>query len=93
MLTKSKIAAIALGTSLVCSSAVQANQVSLETYVTHMVGQAMVVAQEEIQNNVRESVLNAAQKMSLNSATEIKTKVIIRDIKAKESEVVQVAAR
>lgn len=92
MFAKSKIAAIALTAGLVVSSNAQAVEVSLETYVTKLVNQAMTVAQQELQNSLTESVVNTAQKVNFIEDKAVKTRVTITDIKTKKVEVVKVAA-
>ena len=52
MFTKCKIAALALISTLVFTSTVQAENVTLEKYVSRMVNQATEVAQQEIKNNL-----------------------------------------
>lgn len=92
MFAKSKIAAIALTAGLVVSSNAQAVEVSLETYVTKLVNQAMTVAQQELQNSLTESVVNTAQKVNFTEGKAIKTKITITDIKGKKVEVIKVAS-
>ena len=85
MFSKSKIAAIALTSTLVFTSTAQAESVSLESYVTNMVNQAMEVAQQEIKNNVRSAVLTVANNVSFDEAKSYTTKVTITDIKDVEA--------
>jgi hypothetical protein len=92
MFAKSKIAAIALTAGLVVSSNAQAVDVSLETYVTKLVNQAMSVAQQELQNSLTESVVNTAQKVIFTEGKAVKTKITITDIKSKKIEVAKVAS-
>jgi DNA-directed RNA polymerase subunit E'/Rpb7 len=92
MFAKSKIAAIALTAGLVVSSNAQAVEVSLETYVTKLVNQAMTVTQQELQNSLTESVVNTAQKMNFTEGKAVKTKITITDIKSKKIEVTKVAS-
>jgi hypothetical protein len=66
MFTKSKIAAIALTSSLVFASTAEAENVSLEKYVSGMVNQAMEVAQQELKNNVRSTILTVANNVSVS---------------------------
>ena len=66
MFTKSKIAAIALTSSLVFASTAEAENVSLEKYVSGMVNQAMEVAQQELKNNVRSTRLTVANNVSVS---------------------------
>jgi hypothetical protein len=66
MFTKSKIAAIALTSSLVFASTAEAENVSLEKYVSGMVNQAMEVAQQELKNNVRSAILTVANNVSVS---------------------------
>lgn len=80
MFTQSKIAAVALLSTLAVSSSVQAEEVSLERYVTAMVNQAMVVAKQELNNNVRSAVLTAATNVSFNEEKAYVAKVTIKDI-------------
>jgi hypothetical protein len=85
MFTKSKIAAIALTSTLVFASTAQAENVSLETYVSSMVNQAMEVAQQEIKNNVRSAVLTVANNVSFNEEKSYTAKVTITDLKNVEA--------
>lgn len=82
MFTKSKIAAIALTSSLVFASTTQAETLSLEKYVDSMVNQAMVVAQQELQNNVRSAVLTVANNVSFNEDKAYVAKVTITDLES-----------
>lgn len=93
MFAKSKIAAIALTAGLVVSSNAQAVEVSLETYVTKLVNQAMTVAQQELQNSLIESVVNTSQKVNFSEGKTIKTRVTITDVKTKKVEVINQAAQ
>ena len=52
MFSKSKIAAIALTSTLAFASTAQAESVTLEKYVRRMVNQAMEVEQQEITKNL-----------------------------------------
>ncbi|MFT4808281.1 MAG: hypothetical protein ACI9LX_001611 [Paraglaciecola sp.] len=81
MFTQSKIAAVALTFTLVFASTTQAQEVSLEKYVSIMVNQAMEVAQQEIKNNVRSSVLTIANNVSFNEEKSYIAKVSITDLK------------
>jgi hypothetical protein len=82
MFTKSKIAAIALTSTLAFASTAQAENVSLENYVSSMVNQAMEVAQQEIKNNVRSAVLTVANNVSFDEEKSYIAKVSITDLKA-----------
>jgi len=84
MFTKSKIAAIALTSTLVFASTAQAENVSLEKYVSGMVNQAMEVAQQEIKNNVRSAVLTVANNVSFNEEKSYTAKVSITDLETVE---------
>jgi len=86
MFTKSKIAAIALISTLTFASTVQAEDVSLEKYVSIMVNQAMDVAQQEIQNNVRSAVLTLTNNVNFNEEKSYTAKVSITDIKSVSTE-------
>jgi hypothetical protein len=86
MFTKSKIAAIALISTLAFASTVQAEDVSLEKYVSIMVNQAMDVAQQEIQNNVRSAVLTLTNNVNFNEERSYTAKVSITDIKSVSTE-------
>ncbi|MFT2092343.1 hypothetical protein [Paraglaciecola sp. 2405UD69-4] len=81
MFAKSKIAAVAFISTLTAASAASAEDMSLESYVTSMVHQAMVVAQEEIKNSVHESVLNVAYNVSMDESKSYNGSVSISDIK------------
>jgi hypothetical protein len=87
MFAKSKIAAIALTSTLVFASTAQAENVSLEIYVSSMVNQAMEVAQQEIKNNVRSAVLTVANNVSLNEEKSYIANVSITDLKTENVEV------
>jgi hypothetical protein len=87
MFTKSKIAAIALTSTLVFASTAQAENVSLEIYVSSMVNQAMEVAQQEIKNNVRSAVLTVANNVSFNEEKSYIANVSITDLKTENVEV------
>ncbi|MBU3005132.1 hypothetical protein [Paraglaciecola arctica] len=84
MFTKLKIAAIALTSSLAFASTAQAENVSLEKYVTSMVNQAMEVAQQEVKNNVRSAVLTVANNVSFDEAKTYTAKVTITDLESVE---------
>ncbi|WP_133469760.1 hypothetical protein [Paraglaciecola marina] len=86
MFTKSKIAVVALISSFAVISTVNAEEMSLESYVSGMVNQAMVVAQQEIKNTVQENILNVAYNVSLDESQSYNTKVTIKDIKVKSDE-------
>ncbi|WP_299083467.1 hypothetical protein [uncultured Paraglaciecola sp.] len=86
MLSNTKIAVIALASSFIFASSVQAKEVSLETYVTGMVNQAMDVAQQEINNNLRSAVLTVANNVSFNEEKSYAAKVSITDIKMDSEE-------
>lgn len=85
MFTKSKIAAVALFSTLAFTLTAQAENVSLERYVTSMVNQAMEVAQQEIKNNVRSAVLTVANNVSFDEAKSYTAKVTITDLKDAEA--------
>lgn len=85
MFTKSKIAVIALTSTLVFASSAQAENVSLETYVSSLVNQAMVVAQQEIKNNVRSAVLTVANNVSFNEEKSYTAKITITDLENVEA--------
>ncbi len=92
MFTQSKIAAIALTSSLVFSSVAQAEEVTLEKYVSIMVNQAMEVAQQEIQNNLRSAVLTVANNVSFNEEKNYTAKVSITDFELKSEEATKIQA-
>lgn len=85
MFTKLKITAIALTATLAFASTAQAENVSLEKYVSTMVNQAMEVAQQEIKNNVRSAVLTVANNVSFDEAKSYTAKVTITDLKDDEA--------
>jgi hypothetical protein len=86
MFTKSKIAAIALTSTLVFASTAQAENVTLEQYVSGMVNQAMEVAQQEIKNNVRSAVLTVANNVSFNEEKSYNASVSITDLNSESVE-------
>jgi hypothetical protein len=86
MFTKSKIAAIALTSTLVFASTAQAQNVSLEKYVSIMVNQTMDIAQQEIKNNVRSAVLTLANNVNLKEEKSYIARVSIADLKTKNVE-------
>jgi DNA-binding MltR family transcriptional regulator len=87
MFTKSKIAAIALTSTLVFASTAQAENVSLEKYVSGMVNQAMEVAQQEIKNNLSLAILTVANNVNLKEEKSYVTRVSIADLKTENVEV------
>jgi hypothetical protein len=86
MFTQSKIAAIALTSTLVFAAAAQAEEVSLEKYVSIMVNQAMNVAQQEVQNNLRSAVLTVANNVSFDEEKSYAAKVSITDLATNNKE-------
>lgn len=86
MFTKSKIAAIALASILVFTATAQAEEVSLEKYVSIMVNQAMNVAQQEVQNNLRSAVLTVANNVSFDEEKSYTAKVSITDLATNNNE-------
>jgi hypothetical protein len=86
MFTKSKIAAIALTSTLVFTATAQAEEVSLEKYVSIMVNQAMNVAQQEVQNNLRSAVLTVANNVSFDEEKSYTAKVSITDLATNNNE-------
>jgi hypothetical protein len=82
MFTKCKISALALISSLVFTSTVQAETVTLEKYVSRMLNQATEVAQQEIKNNLRSAVLTVANNISFNEEKNYVANVSITDLKA-----------
>ena len=81
MFTKSNITAIALTSSLVFASTAQAENVSLEKYVSSMVNQAMEVAQQEIKNNLSLAILTVANNVSFSEEKSYIANVSITDLK------------
>jgi 2'-5' RNA ligase len=92
MFTQSKIAAITFASSLVFASAAQAQDVSLETYVSNMVNQNMLVAQYEFKNTLREAVLTVANNVSFDEEKPYMAHVTITDLASKNVEVVRHSA-
>ena len=86
MSTKSKIAAIALTSTLVFASTAQAQEVTLEKYVSNMVNQVMELAQQEINNNLRTAVLTVANNVSFNEEKSYTAKVAITDLNSDNEE-------
>ena len=86
MFTKSKIAAIALTSTLVFASTAQAQDVTLEKYVSVMVNQAMNVAQQEVQDNLRSAVLTVANNVSFDEEKSYIAKVSITDLATNNKE-------
>jgi len=81
MFTKSKIAAIALTSTLAFASTAQAENVSLERYVSSMVHQAVEVAHQELKNNVRSVVLTVANNVSFDEEKSYIANVSITNLK------------
>ena len=81
MFTKSNITAIALTSTLVFASTAQAENVSLEKYVSSMVNQAMEVAQQEIKNNLSLAILTVANNVSFSEEKSYIANVSITDLK------------
>jgi hypothetical protein len=92
MFTQSKIAAIALASTLVFASTAQVQNVSLEKYVSGMVNQAMEVAQQEIENNVRSAVLTVANNVSFNEEKSYAANVSITDLDTSSEEATKTQA-
>jgi opacity protein-like surface antigen len=92
MFTKSKIAAIALTSTLIFASTAQAEDVSLEKYVSIMVNQAMEIAQQEIQNNLRLAVLTVANNVSFNEEKSYTANVFITDFEINNVEAIKTQA-
>ena len=92
MFTKSKIAVIALTSTLVFASTAQAENVSLESYVTNLVNQAMEVAQQEFKNNVNSAILTVANNVSFNEEKSYAVKVTITDLKTDSEEATKTQA-
>jgi hypothetical protein len=92
MFTKSKIAAIALTSTLAFASTAQAENVSLEQYVSSMVNQAMDVAQQEVKNNLRSAVLTVANNVSFNEEKSYTAKVSITDLTSNSEEATKTLA-
>ena len=92
MFTKSKIAAIALTSTLVFASTAKAEDVSLENYVSIMVNQAMEIAQQEIQNNLRSAVLTVANNVSFNEEKSYTANVSITDFEINNAEAIKTQA-
>lgn len=86
MFSKSKIAAIALTSTLAFASTAQAESVTLENYVSSMVNQAMEVAQQEIKNNLSSAILTVANNVSFNEEKSYTAKVSITDLKSVSAE-------
>jgi hypothetical protein len=89
MFTKSKIATIALTSTLVFASTAQAQEVTLEKYVSNMVNQVMEVAQQEINNNLRTAVLTVANNVSFNEEKSYTAKVAITDLNSDNEEAIK----
>ena len=87
MFTKLQIAALALTDTLAFASTAQAEDVSLERYVSSMVNQAMEVAQQELTNNVRSAVLTFANNVSFDEEKSYIANVSITDLKTENVEV------
>jgi hypothetical protein len=92
MFTKSKIAAIALTSTLAFASTAQAENVTLEQYVSSVVNQAMEVAQQEIKNNVSLAILTVANNVSFNEERSYTAKVTITDLNTDSEEATKTQA-
>jgi hypothetical protein len=92
MFTKSKIAAITLTSTLVFASIAQAQDITLEKYVSSMVNLTMEVAQQEIENNVRSAVLTVANNVSFNEEKSYTTKISINDFETDSEEAIKTQA-
>jgi hypothetical protein len=92
MFTKSKIAAIALTSTLAFASTAQAENVSLEQYVSSMVNQAMEVAQQEIKNNLSSAILTVANNVNFNEEKSYTAKVTITDLETDSDEAAKTQA-
>tara|TARA_R110000868_G_scaffold67333_4_gene199931 strand:+ start:730 stop:1005 length:276 start_codon:yes stop_codon:yes gene_type:complete len=85
MFTKSKIALVTVAAGLMFAGSVQANEVSVEEFVSTMVTQAVQVASQEIQYGVQKAVLTATNTLSFNEEKAYVAKVTITDIKVVEA--------
>ncbi|MEP0355124.1 MAG: hypothetical protein ABJH06_17500 [Paraglaciecola sp.] len=86
MFTQSKIAVVALISTLAVSSSVSADEVSLENYVSSMVSQVMEVAQQEFKNTLQENILNVAYNVDLDESQSYNATITIKDIVVKSDE-------
>ena len=92
MFIQSKIAAIALTSTLVFASTAQAQEVSLEKHVSNMVDQVMEVAQQEIKNNVRSAVLTLVSNVNFNEEKSYTANISITDLKTGTEEATKTQA-
>ena len=85
MFTKSKItlAAVVVGSIFVGSA--QAQEVTMEEFVSTMVTQAVQIASQEIQYGVQKAVLTATNSLSFNEEKNYVAKVTITDLNVVEA--------
>ena len=84
MFTKSKIAVVTLIAGLSFAGTVDANEVSLEQFVSALMTQAINTTQQELRYNIEEAVLTATNALSLNEQKTYFAKVTITDLESAE---------
>lgn len=84
MFNKLSIAAVVLST-LAFSSASQADEVSLDSFVNNMLSTAVAATQQELSSDVQKAVLAADQKMNLEESESYLTVVTINDMNVAEA--------
>jgi hypothetical protein len=80
MLNLTKISAILLTASLATATTTQAEEVSLEQLVTHMLSQSVASVQQELSNDIHGAVLTAANEFSIFEEDVYATKTSITDL-------------
>lgn len=86
MFKKITTTAAIIVSGLAFSSASNANEISLEKFVSSMVNQAVSVTREELSFGVQKAVLTANNAISFGSSEEIAAKVTITDLESEEAE-------
>jgi hypothetical protein len=80
MLNRTKISALLLTLSLATSVNVQAEEVSLEQFIGHMLSQSVASVQQELSNNIQGAVTTVTNQFSIYEEETYATKTSINDI-------------
>jgi hypothetical protein len=80
MLNKTKISAILLTMSLAATATVHAEEVSLDSFISHMLAQSAASVQQELRNDIQGAVLTAANQFSPYEEESYATNISITDL-------------
>ena len=76
---KRQLAALSLVLAASVATNVNAAEVSVQRYVTHLVSSALEITRSEIQYGLQESILNAGHNLSIESQP-VKAKITVKDL-------------